>query len=475
MIDVNVVANTAPGANLAAHGITSALIASRSGATYRTRVANDLALSRAGVEHGVRLYPVATLNPVEYLDWPAELERVLAAGAIAIRFFPDSQKWPVASHAFRDIVTAIRGRAPILVPVIQFGDASAIGEQTQYAGTAVILVGGHYTQLGDCLAALKRWPHLYLDTSRLAHFRAIETVVHEVGAHRVLFGTNAPVRPIQAPLNAVLSATIGDSDKHAILATNAARIFDISMEPLALPTPTAATDLIDVHAHHGALAFPTPMIDDHAGAVASHGIVRSIASSLRAIADDPQAGNAECFAAASPSLLAYVVLDPNDHAASIAAMDDAYRRDQAIGAKIHCGWSHATTASRACIDLVREVARRGRPLLIHVDGPHWSDALADVAHSHQVWNLIVAHAGPGTPARETASLIETTSNVYAELATSFPDQETVCEVVRRVGPERLLFGSDAPLLDPAYVQGIYADAGAQLACTQQVAREVFQL
>jgi predicted TIM-barrel fold metal-dependent hydrolase len=63
--------------------------------------------------------------------------------------------------------------------------------------------------------------------------------------------------------------------------------------------------------------------------------------------------------------------------------------------------------------------------------------------------------------------------VYVELSTSFPDLPVVREVVQRVGPERLLFGSDAPLLDPAYALGLYVDAGADLAHTTQTANEVF--
>ena len=47
--------------------------------------------------------------------------------------------------------------------------------------------------------------------------------------------------------------------------------------------------------------------------------------------------------------------------------------------------------------------------------------------------------------------------------------------MRRVGPERLLFGSDAPLLDPAYALGLYADAGADLERTTDVATDVFDL
>ncbi len=63
--------------------------------------------------------------------------------------------------------------------------------------------------------------------------------------------------------------------------------------------------------------------------------------------------------------------------------------------------------------------------------------------------------------------------MYVELSTSFPDLSIVHEVVQRIGPERLLFGSDAPLLDSAYALGLYADANANLARTTQTAQEVF--
>src|SRR5262249_34549851 len=199
-------------------------------------------------------------------------------------------------------------------------------------------------------------------------------------------------------------ADISERERRGILGDNAARVFGLPHAPQPLPSTTAPPNLIDVHAHVGTLGFPTPVVSDHAGAVAPHGIVRSIASSLRAIADDLNAGNAECFAATSSTLLPYVVLDPNDPDTSCTIMDDAYQHDRAVGAKIHCGWSHAATASRACADLVRQVARRHRPLLIHVDGPEWSAALGDIARDYPDWKVIVAHAGPGTPSREAAEL-----------------------------------------------------------------------
>jgi predicted TIM-barrel fold metal-dependent hydrolase len=374
---------------------------------------------------------------------------------------------------------AVRGRCPILIPVTRYGDASAIGAATREFDTPVVLLGGHYTQLGDCLAAMQRWPHLYLETSRLAQFRGVQTVVRSVGAERLLFGSGAPSRPIQAPLNAVLMADISDADRHVVLAGNARRVFGLPSQEFEPPHAKLGQGLIDVHAHIGSLGFPVPSVEgcNHPSEVARYGIELSVASSLRAIVDDVCEGNAEMLAACDASgaaLRGYVVLNPADLEGACREMDAAYARETVVGAKVHCSWSGAPTASKACVRLVREIARRGRPLKIHVDGPDWEVALREVAVEYPTWKVIVAHAGPGTPSRETVALLESTPNVYVELSTSFPDLPVVREVAttaERYG--RLLYGSDAPLLDPAYVTGIYADAGASLGATTDVARGVF--
>ena len=59
----------------------------------------------------------------------------------------------------------------------RFGAASAIGAATDGLGIPVVLLGAHYTHIVDDLAAAVRYPHLHLETSALAHFRAIETAV----------------------------------------------------------------------------------------------------------------------------------------------------------------------------------------------------------------------------------------------------------------------------------------------------------
>ena len=74
----------------------------------------------------------------------------------------------------------------------RFGAASVIGAATDGLGIPVVLLGAHYMHIVDDVAAAVRYPHLHLETSALAHYRAIETVVGSIGAERLLFGTGSP-------------------------------------------------------------------------------------------------------------------------------------------------------------------------------------------------------------------------------------------------------------------------------------------
>lgn len=494
MIDVNVLVGATPDlrspedyglaatvGELRAHGIAHALIASRTGVAHRSDQANEEAFAAPNQTTDLELRPVAVLNPVQCLDAGVEVARALERGASAFRFFPAEQGWTVDSVAFREIAEpAARGGRPFLISVGEFGSATRIGAATADLGVPVVLVGGHYSQLADCLAAMRRWPHLFLETSRLGQYQGVTTVVREVGAHRLLFGSGAPYRPIMAPLNAVLAAPITAEERSAILAGNAARLFEIDARVEALPSAVRGADLIDVHGHFGAFSLPVPRVEPDAWVadMARHGITRTVASSIDAIQNATEPGNREAFATASASggaLLAYVVVNPHDLEGSCRAMDQAYRSGAAVGAKVHCQISRQPTAGAPMRALLREIARRERPCLIHVDGPDWAEALVATARDFPGWRVIVAHGGPGTASLEGARAVEQTSNIYYELSTTFPCLPLIREALRRVGPARLLFGSDAPLIDPGWVLGIYQDGGADLGQLTAVAREVFDL
>ena len=116
---------------------------------------------------------------------------------------------------------------PLFVVLRAPGDASRIGRATEGLGIPVILVGHHYDHSVENLAAAKRFEHLHLETSRMAHLDAVSVAVAEIGAERVLYGTGAPIRAMQSALNAILQAPIPDDSKRAVLGGNAQRLFGL--------------------------------------------------------------------------------------------------------------------------------------------------------------------------------------------------------------------------------------------------------
>ena len=105
------------------------------------------------------------------------------------------------------------------------------------------------------------------------------------------------------------------------------------------------------------------------------------------------------------------------------------------------------------------LAAYGKPVKIHNDGPLWDSALLALATRHPELPIIVAHAGLGYPMAEGGRLAASTDNVLVEFVSSFASLRQLREAARLAGPSRILYGTDAPIVDPRFVIGSYRDAG----------------
>jgi len=75
----------------------------------------------------------------------------------------------------------------------------------------------------DFLAAFKKHEHVFFDTA-LAQPQTILRFVREVGAERVLFGSDIPFGTMKLELQKVLSLPLNDREKEAILGGNIRRL-----------------------------------------------------------------------------------------------------------------------------------------------------------------------------------------------------------------------------------------------------------
>ena len=447
--------------------IPRAVTCSLKGVYYDSQAGNEETLRAA--DRWDQLIPAATLDPRRRLGWESILEGMLARGVRVFRFFPEEQGWTVDSWPFRDILARLAeaSNCVVMVDADGSGTASTIADLVGNLSLYVVLTGVHYSQMGEVLSAMERCSNLLAETHRLATTRAIEVMVEEVGAERVLFGSGAPLRPLPGALNMVLTADISEAEKGAILGGNAARL-------LALPGETGgisrspivpAGPIIDVHAHaaRGRWHFPIPAegLDNHRRFMERYDIEVCILSSTLGVVYDYKEGNSQLLEMieGEERFLGYVVVNPNDLEGSCAEMDRYYAHPQFVGAKYHGPYSNSYTSDPKTRALIDEVGKRGRPLLIHNAGSGWVTALKEAARANPNLPIIVAHGGqyPGT-CEDAIELVSQTENVYLEFCTSAPERGIIRQAIDTVGPERILFGSDQDLIDPGFVLGSYADA-----------------
>ena len=111
-------------------------------------------------------------------------------------------------------------------------DESTPADIAELAGRwpGVRLVMAHLTAGGPRgVQDVKPHPNVYVDTSGSQPFSGIvEYGVRELGADRLLFGSDAPGRDFSAQLGRIYGAALDETDKERLLRTNAERVLGLS-------------------------------------------------------------------------------------------------------------------------------------------------------------------------------------------------------------------------------------------------------
>jgi predicted TIM-barrel fold metal-dependent hydrolase len=452
--------------------IAGALSYSLRGVHYDPRSGNRESLAAARAHP--HLIPVATLDLRDSLGWQDELAFCLQQGVRVFRFFPQVQGWSVASRLFQQVLARLGGTGATLVFSTAeagfggWGTAAEIAGVTADRGLPVILTDTYYNNMAEVISLMQQCPHLYAETNWLATVGAVEVMAEEVGAHRLLFGSAAPLRPLQKALNEVLEASLSAEDKAAILGGNAIRLLKLPPDALAGRPQLASLEpqgftesIIDVHSHLGYWRCPirqegydpTQML----ARMRRFGIARSVVSSYEGMRYDMEDANRAVAAAIEkhPELLGYVELNPHTLAASCAEMDRYFRLPNFVGAELELIHTAHPTESIEVKQLMAEIARRGKPVLFMAASRSDAAAVRDLAGTHPGLPIILAHGIDVHWARVIADM----PNLYVEFCASRPNNHDLRDVLALLGPERLLFGSDQTLLSVGAAIGLYWDAG----------------
>ncbi|GAB3922202.1 hypothetical protein GCM10011575_14350 [Microlunatus endophyticus] len=142
-------------------------------------------------------------------------------------------------------------------------------------------------------------------------------------------------------------------------------------------------------------------------------------------------------------------LHPGHLETSQATLDRAVTHLGFVGLKLHPVSTHQHPAGEATIALVRQAGELGVPTLFHCGDEHMTTplAIAETAAACPGSVIMLGHMGGYFHVDEALQVAERYPNVVLETS-AMPYPEKIIEAVRRVGAERVVFGSDGPVASP---------------------------
>ena len=240
--------------------------------------------------------------------------------------------------------------------------------------------------------------------------------------------------------------------------------------------------IIDTHAHYGPWFWPVraQSLDEMRVHMKKFAIEKAFLASSVAIMGDIASGNAAVAEAieGQDDFRGWCVVNPNFVELSISEMQNYLRRSSFIGAKMHAAYHMQPLNSAPTAQLVKALLRYDKPLLVQVrtEGDLGGlDALAQQFPSA----LIILGNMAGAHWQVAARLAHERTNIMLECGGRVADRDKIAYAVEQTGAHRVLFGTDQPLVHPAFVIGAVRDSALESqqkdAILQRNARRVFSL
>lgn len=347
----------------------------------------------------------------------------------------------------------------------------------RFPSVPMVYMQGMWGNLPIMFDLLRRCPNIVIETSWIHSRNSIELMAREFGAKRLIFGLGyrshagasiaelahldldpAGVRLLaHENLERLLGLRPGASEERK----PAAPLFQRLLEgrPIEL-------DLVDAHGHMGPLgrwlqgdAEWEEQIPDAVRRMDKIGIKTMIVSGLHAIFSDPLEGNRLLearLAGYGERFRGYFVFNPCYADELVSHFDEFFAHPFWVGFKVHTsGWCLPVTDPRF-EPMFAYANRRRLPILFHTwDGPYDTPSMfTKIVKRHPEAIFIMGHSGGGTNARiQAEQLAAENPNVFLEWCGSFTTPRLYEGTLRRVGADRVLFGTDGMLHSFAWELG----------------------
>ncbi len=206
----------------------------------RHNVTAGLTLSTVGIFHNYvdgnaetaeeckgkpELMTVATIDPRGYFGKGQVISNLISQGFRLFRFFPGAQGWPLDHAVFEDIMDELEPvSAPVMVNAGRTGDATALAQIIANKEHPLILEGVTFETLAESVAVMRRHQNIYIETHALTVPGGLRFLVGQIGADRIIFGSDCPRSSLGGALRYVMDSEIPEEDMAKVLGGNIKRL-----------------------------------------------------------------------------------------------------------------------------------------------------------------------------------------------------------------------------------------------------------
>lgn len=217
--------------------------------------------------------------------------------------------------------------------------------------------------------------------------------------------------------------------------------------------------MLDAHAHLGRSLFGAEItVDELIASMETNGISRSVLVPLKPVNYHFGPENDRIAAAASryPDRFSGLArVDPWQNTGALTELKRAVDDLDLIGLYLHPFEEHFTANDEVIFPLLDFLQERGLPLLLAGGYPGFShpSQIGDLARQFPDVTIIASHGGQlnisGMLLADASRMLRTYNNVIMETSGIYRE-DFIEDIVKELGAERVVFGSNAPYMDQGY-------------------------
>jgi predicted TIM-barrel fold metal-dependent hydrolase len=388
----------------------------------------------------------------------------------ALRLFPRSGHYSVKPWCLGPLATTLARHAKVLL--LDFESPSWSEEKIDWEGVyelcssqpklPVVVCGVSMASPANYRGFLQDCPNLHLEISQLCCPGEIRKLAETGLEEHLIFGSDLPTRHAGAPLTLVGMEALDETQRRMILGGNFERLLRLTPEPMArTPRRPDWPDIVDTHVHLGGWNHSTSApgrAEDTVRDMDRCGIRAVVATSLWSCFGEVALGNDDVALACRTfpgRIYGYITLDPK-YPDEVRDQLTRFGDNSAFrGIKLHCGTHGVPLTDDAQVQILAFAHERKMPVLVH--GNFTVEPWRGLCHRYPDASFIVAHvggAGPDAkPALDLARLAASTKNLYFDLASTKNYFGFLEELIELAGAEKILYGSDHPLMDFGFELG----------------------